>query len=131
MMIISPGSEVERPLVAALERAAWQAGLAEDALVKYTHSATGQEIADGALKVEDAQDHVFGFFRSISNMDQVEKSAEGKGFIEADPDLRQRQQDLKARLKQRLPGNIYEYQAQWQDDRPFDRPHWFIAADPG
>ena len=60
---------------------------------------------------------MFGFFRSISNVDEVENSAEGKAFIEADLDLRQRQQDLKARLKQRLPGNIYEYQAQWQDGR--------------
>ena len=108
-------SEVERPLVAALERAARQAGLDEDALVKYTHSATGQEIADGALQVEDAQDHVFGFFRSISNPGEVLSSSEGKAFMEAGPELRQRQQDLKARLKERLPGNIYEYPAQWQE----------------
>ncbi len=43
--------EVERPLVAALERAARQAGLEEDALAKYTLSATGQEIVRGAMKV--------------------------------------------------------------------------------
>ena len=58
---------------------------------------------------------MFGFFRAISNVDEVANSSEGKAFIEADLDLRQRQQDLKARLKQRLPGNIHEYQAQWQD----------------
>ncbi len=38
-------SEVERPLVTALERAAQQAGLNPDAMIKYSHSATGQEIA--------------------------------------------------------------------------------------
>lgn len=107
--------EVERPLVAVFERAALQAGLSEDALAKYTYSATGQEIMNGAMKVGDAQRHVFGFLRSITNKEELLKSQDGKAFIEADTDLQQRQQDLKTRLKERLPGNIYEYSAQWEN----------------
>ena len=66
-------SDVEKPLVAALERAARISGLNEAGLVKYTYSATGQEIASGALKVEDAPEHVFGFFRSITNPEVVRR----------------------------------------------------------
>ena len=64
-------SEVERPLMAALERVALEAGLSEEALVKYRLSATGQEIVNGALQVEDAAEHVFGFFRTIANLDEL------------------------------------------------------------
>jgi WD40 repeat protein len=107
-------SKVERPLVAVLERAALAAGLDEDALAKYTLSATGQEIVRGAMQVEDASAHVFGFFRSIRNRQEALDATAGKSVIESDPNLQQRQQDLKDRLKQRLDGNIYEYEAQWQ-----------------
>lgn len=109
-------SEVERPLVAALERAARQAGLEEDALAKYSLSATGQEIVRGAMEAEDAQEHVFGFFRAISNLSEAETSARGTDFVEAGVDLRRRQEDLKARLRERLPGNTHEYEAQWHAD---------------
>jgi hypothetical protein len=47
-------SEVERPLVSALERAALRSGLDEKALLKYILSATGQEIVSGAMQVSDA-----------------------------------------------------------------------------
>ena len=62
---------------------------------------------------------------------RCENSAEGKAFVEADPDLRQRQQDLKARLKQRLPGNMHEYQAQWQDGGLSTNHIGYIAGNPG
>jgi hypothetical protein len=102
-------SEVERPLVSALERAALRSGLDEKALLKYVLSATGQEIVSGAMQVSDAVEHVFGFFRKIDNpMD-----AAGSIFIEMDPELQRRQKELKSRIKQRLPGNIYLFQAHW------------------
>lgn len=85
-------SEVERPLVAALERAALQAGLEDEALEKYTLSATGQEIMCGAIKGKDAREHVFGFFRSISNPDEIQNSTVGRAFIEPDPENQRRQQ---------------------------------------
>ena len=107
-------SEVEFPLVAALERAALKAGLEDQAKAKYSLSATGQEIMDGALRVSDASEHVFGFFRSITNPGEALASGSGQAFIEPDPDLQQRQQALKARLLERLPGNIYTCTAGWQ-----------------
>jgi WD40 repeat protein len=109
--------EVEQPLVAALEGAARQASLDDAALVKYTFSATGQEIVDGALKIADAQGHVFGFLRSIANPEEALKSEEGKLFIETDLVLQLRQQELKNRLREHLPGNIYEYAVSWQNDQ--------------
>jgi tetratricopeptide (TPR) repeat protein len=108
--------EVERLLVAVLERAAQQAGLSEDALAKYSCSATGQEIINGALKVGDAHRHVFGFLRSITNKEELHKSQDGNVFIEADADLQQRQQNLKTRLKARLPGNLYEFSSHWENN---------------
>jgi NACHT domain- and WD repeat-containing protein len=105
--------EVEKPLGAALERAALRAGLNEDALIKYTHSATGQEIAVGALKVPNAQGHVFGFFREIEDLPRWSDS-----FGEAEAEAVQKQRELKERLKQQIPGNIREYTARWQGDGP-------------
>ena len=40
--------------------------------MKYTASATEQEIDLGALKVSDAKKHVFGLFRSIDNLKYLE-----------------------------------------------------------
>jgi WD40 repeat protein len=104
-------SEVERPLVAALEKAALQVSLDEEALVKYTLSATGQEIAHGAMKVKDAQEHVFGFFRSIENSGTPLTSRGGNTFIESDPDSQYRQHSLRTKLNEYLPKNIYQYKA--------------------
>jgi len=42
-----------------------------DARLKYTASATEQEINLGALKVEGANKHVFGFFRKIDNLENL------------------------------------------------------------
>ena len=111
-------SEVERPLVGALERAALQAGLSGDPMVKYTYSATGQEIVRGALKVADAPEHVFGFYRSIANRDEAAISPGGSGFVEAVPELWQRQQELKSNLKTHLRGHVEEYYALWQGEGP-------------
>lgn len=107
-------SEVEQPLVEALERAATAAGLDEAAQVKYTRSATGQEIVSGALQVADAAEHVFAFLRQFSN------PAEARGglFLDADPQLRRRQEELKDTLRRKLPGGIYEYAARWQEGGP-------------
>jgi len=104
--------EVERPLLAALEGAARQAGLEGDALVKYTHSATAQEVERGVMQVADAGAHVFAFFREVENPDQV-PSAMCQAYLESDSLLRQRQQALKAALRERLPGNVHEYSARW------------------
>jgi len=123
-------SQVERPLSAALERAARQAGLDEAELVKYAFSATGQEIFNGALQTDGAAGHVFGFLRSFTNLEELRNDLPGdrlrpegaplaRHFIDLDPagrpdpDACTRLTELKTRLRQRLPGNIFEYPAQW------------------
>ena len=45
-----------------------------EAKQKYTTSATEQEIIIGALKVENAQEHVFGYFRNIEGISEDESS---------------------------------------------------------
>ena len=106
-------SEVEKPLLAALERAAIQVGLDDADLIKYTLSATGQEIFNGAIKTDDSHEHVFGFFRTITNLNEIQGLPQGSSFMEYDQDARKRQEALKCSLNKRLAGNITEYQAIW------------------
>jgi WD40 repeat protein/ABC-type molybdenum transport system ATPase subunit/photorepair protein PhrA len=90
--------------------------LTDDAHLKYTASATEQEIVHGALKVEDAKEHVFCFFRTIKDLPQYESTRdfidldkEGDMDIEAHKNL----DDLKNRLRSLLPDNVYDYKAEW------------------
>ncbi|PKO13051.1 MAG: hypothetical protein CVU39_21175 [Chloroflexi bacterium HGW-Chloroflexi-10] len=122
--------EVEHPVGAALEQAARQAGLSEAALVKYIFSATGQEIFNGALQTNDGQKHVFGFLRSINNLDALEndlpddESMRGNGSLarqfidlnaEQEPDLpaRSHLELLRKQIKEYLSDHVFEYTAAW------------------
>ena len=129
-------AQVERPLHSILERAARETfGASGDpeGLLKYTASATHQEIAAGALRVEDAAKHVFGFFRTVANRDELIASLpadagrpkdvpHAKDFLDLDaegaPDRRAAaaQDKLRETLAERLPGNTRTYQARWRDD---------------
>ncbi|MGO9270018.1 MAG: DUF4062 domain-containing protein [Terriglobia bacterium] len=82
---------VEQTLRQALARAARAAGLPETALVKYEASATHQEILAGLGQTETELRHVFGFFRR----------SKGKND--------DRLEDLKSYLRERLRGNIKEF----------------------
>jgi len=61
---------VEDTLRATLRSAVSKIELDPDKLIKYFTSATEQEIIEGALKVKDAREHVFCFFRTIDNLPQ-------------------------------------------------------------
>src|SRR6185295_15743531 len=108
--------EVERLLRKILLRGIDGLDLTEDERRKYEASATEQEIAAGALKVPDANDHVFCFFRKITGLPADESA---RDFIDLEPtgvldsgantELR----ELKALLENRLSGNIVHYQATW------------------
>ncbi len=87
--------------------------ISPDAALKYAASATELEIVAGALKVQNAQEHVFGFFREIQGLPQ-----DSEDFGNPDADAAQRQGELRGRLKEQLPGNIHEYTARWQGDGP-------------
>ncbi|MBE9571898.1 MAG: DUF4062 domain-containing protein [Proteobacteria bacterium] len=85
--------------------------------VKYTASATEQEIIQG-LKAPKSDEHVFCFFRTVKDLPQ---DAFAKDFIDLDKignldeDANAKLKDLKDKLRSLLHGNIYEYEAAWAD----------------
>jgi NACHT domain- and WD repeat-containing protein len=121
-------NEVERLLRKILLRGIEGLDLTEDERRKYEASATEQEIAAGALKVTDARDHVFCFFRKIERLPEDESA---KDFIDLDEngnldsEAVAKLQRLKGEeregalevglLETRLPGNIHRYNANWTD----------------
>ena len=104
---------------------------------RYRASVTEQEIVNGALNVPDAEEHVFCFFRTITNLDELKadipkqrvarptvETRQAEDFV----DLRNPETDrkvdteasrhlggLKERLRARLPGNIHEYESEWTE----------------
>lgn len=121
--------EVESPLRRILIEATAGLDLPLEVRLKYDASATEQEIARGALGVEDAPEHVFCFFRTIGEMPE-DGRAEGyrdlvrvEGGDEAperwapDTEADRLLQELKGpdgKLRRRLPeGNFFSYEAGW------------------
>ncbi len=111
----SAWENVELRLHTVLEDASQKAGFSSNQLLKYTASATEQEIVAGALDAQDAGKHVFGFFREIKDFPRDKRS---EGFGELDAAAAEKQGKLKERLKEQLPGNVHEYPARWQGDGP-------------
>jgi Cdc6-like AAA superfamily ATPase len=130
----------EARMRAALRTAIDALGWAKDdeRRIKYQASATEQEILRGVLGVPDAHEHVFGFFRTITNLDDLVAHIPAESPTgEADPDLpppekfidltaervpddkaRARLDDLKRRLDAHLPGHVRDqYRTRWEGDR--------------
>lgn len=109
-------SRIERDLRRILLSGIEGIFLSAESRLKYTASATEQEIASGALKVQDAQEHVFCFFRKIEDIPD-DKSA--KDYIDLseesdlDTEAQDKLNDLKKRLKVNLPENTFSYSAAW------------------
>jgi len=107
--------KVETKLRQTFQSAIKKISLSSDAALKYTTSATEQEIVAGALNVSDANEHVFCFLRDIKGMpDDVSATS----FRETEPEAARKQVALKKRLKKQLSGNVHEYTAEWQGDGP-------------
>jgi len=130
---------VERPLRAVLLEAVAGMDLSEDDRLKYATSATEQEVVRGAMKVEDAREHIFCFFRSflveradgsvaaqrenghLSPVDEVSRDGDFHHFVdraphgEFDPGAYAQLANLKGRLESLLPGKTMKYQARWTD----------------
>ncbi|MBN2255570.1 MAG: DUF4062 domain-containing protein [Deltaproteobacteria bacterium] len=93
--------------------------LTEDQRLKYTASATEQEIVAGAMRVSDAPEHVFCFFRKINNWPKNMILA--KDFIDldenggVDKDSAARLDTLKMSLRSKLSENVFEYEAGWTE----------------
>jgi hypothetical protein len=122
-------SKVEADLRSILLKGVKDMPLEERDRLKYEASATEQEIHRGALRVPDAREHVFCFFRTINTkndkplVDDLPPDGSARDFVdqvkadgqyEADSDAHDRQEALKSRLRGLFLGNnIYEYGAGW------------------
>ncbi len=84
---------VELQLHTILEAAAKKLPLKEEARLPFIASATEQEIAAGALRVKEAPEHVFCFFRSIEGLPQEFKATEFQALVAA-------------RLKEEYPNSL-------------------------
>jgi hypothetical protein len=106
---------IEKMLSTILLKATSSLPLPEDKCTKYIASATEQEIIQG-LKTIDADEHVFGFLRTINGLPQT---LEAKDFIDMDEegvvikDATIALNNLKTRLKKSLKSNIFEYNTMW------------------
>jgi WD40 repeat protein/AAA+ ATPase superfamily predicted ATPase len=87
---------------------------------KYEASATEQEIIQGIIKVQDAHEHVFCFFRRLEGLKENLAAKDfwdldelGKVDYEAQNSL----QKLKDDLRSRLPETVFEYNARWTGKR--------------
>lgn len=109
--------KIERTLHTLLKNAAIDTKIPEKDFLKYTASATEQEIIRGVIQVPDAGDHVFGFFRDI---DDLPVDTNGGNFIDLDaqgrPDSVGR--DDAERLKKNVLDNLGErnvksYRSSW------------------
>lgn len=87
--------------------------------LKYVASATEQEIAAGALRVEDAETHVSCFFRRIVGLPHDPRA---RDFVDMDEhgywdaEARERLDNLKYRLRGLLPSTVHDYEARWTGD---------------
>ena len=110
---------VEARLHAILAAAARQLNLGAEQLLPFTASATEQEIAAGALRVNEAPEHVLCFFRAIENLPRQFDPA-ARDFLDLDEHAQvvdeaahNQQNNLKQRLAAYVPKNVFPYQAQW------------------
>lgn len=110
--------EVERPLRSLLLDAITGLDLRDRDRLKYGTSATEQEIASGALLVPDAREHVFCFFRRITDLPENPEVRDWRDLDDSgvqDHEALHRLDDLKSRLRAQLPGNIHAYTARWSE----------------
>lgn len=99
-------SEVERPLREILLEATAGLDLPDEARLKYGASATEQEIARGALRVEDAREHVFCFFRKIKGLPEDGRAEGFRDLVLAEPRDRQAERLVPDREADELLENI-------------------------
>jgi WD40 repeat protein len=117
--------EVQQPLLHILRKAIQRLDLSYEEGLKYEASATHQEIELGAMRVDDADEHVLGFFRQIKNFDELKKQDLSKppatDFLDTNIDDKfdesayEKLTSLKDRLRAKLgKDNVISYDAEWQ-----------------
>jgi hypothetical protein len=108
---------VEARLRGILTAAVSGLGFSDAQQLKFQASATEQEIEAGALRVADAEKHVFCFLRRIDGVPAdasagIYTDLDAGGAVDAE--AQRRLTVLKARLRVRLPGNVRDYEARWR-----------------
>jgi hypothetical protein len=109
-------SLVERDLQRILRTGIQSMSFSVEDKLKYVASATEQEIESGALKVQDAKEHVFCFFRKIEGIPHDESAKDYLDLGEEsdlDTETYDKLNDLKKRLEVYLPENTLSYSAKW------------------
>lgn len=113
--------DTEQSLHEILRNAIENTSLTEEQKLKYISSATEQEIAVGALRVPDAEEHVFGFFREIEGLPQDESAEDYIDLIvkgkekKPDTDAQRKLDELKEGLRKKLGNeNIFRYKVEWK-----------------
>lgn len=101
---------------ALLRSAADGQGLGDEELRKYWASATEQEIARGALKIPDADEHVFCFFRTIADVPADKDFIDlVPGTTTVDAAAQSRLTELKDTLTAKVgQDNVYPSDVTWQ-----------------
>lgn len=126
----SAWAPIERRLRAVIEAAVRGTNLAYQP--RYVASATEQEIVSGALTVPDASEHVFCFLRAIYGL-PLDGGARSFTDLRHDgtrnTQAQARLENLKDRLRSALPGNVFEYRADWRHGRPSGDHVKHLAAD--
>jgi len=111
-------NQTEQQLGRIFREALSKLQLTEEQHIKYMASACEQEIVAGAFNATDAHEHVYAFIREIRGLPDDKRA---KPFLDIDEDgLLKREagfalKRLKIRLKNHLPGNVYNYQANWEN----------------
>lgn len=121
--------DVESSLRSILLQATQEMALEMDDRLEYTASATEQEIVSGALRVADAPEHVYCFFRKIltkNDLPLVEDLPPGgsaQDFVDLVKVGEEYQLDTEAhglleelkrdKLRPQLGSHIYDYEARW------------------
>lgn|GEM_PF-2158060 len=133
-----PWNEVERQLRELIDRSLpdlRSAGLPGEgpdgvipATLKFTASATEQEIWRGALAIPDAHEHVFALFRNLGNLEGLQSATDRPGFVDADASGHidrgawTAQQSLKAAIRDHIGGKqiLVCDHIEWRDGRIAD-----------
>jgi hypothetical protein len=112
----------ETRLKAILSTAVAKLSIPGESRMKYQGSATEQEIVAGAMKVEDAEEHVLCFVRRIDGLPRDSRAGPFTDLNDdgrIDDEAQGRLADLKSRLRKRIPGNFFDhYVATWEGERP-------------
>lgn len=109
-------AQTEEALRGILRASVSETPLELEQQLKYTASATEQEIVLGAFGVDDAQEHVFCFFRRIAGLPEDYRAAayrdiDADGRVDADAAVKL--STLKEALRRVLVRNCFDYDARW------------------